>query len=260
MKADKYALYLKSVQTPKEDARFLVRRFPKIAGRPLRLLREDFCGTANLICEFVKLHRENRGIGIDSDRKPLNWCERNNFQELDADQKSRVTLCHADVLRVRSKPVDMIVALNYSYSVFHTRSGLTSYFKSVWQSLSSNGVFMLDVHGGSSVPVEDQQLWKLKEFQYIWEVTNFDPITHQIICKIHFILPDGRTLKNAFVYHWRLWTLPELREILEEIGFRDVHVLWEGTNPRTNMGNGILRRVQKGHSEGAWYAMIVGRK
>ena len=110
------------------------------------------------------------------------------------------------------------------------------------------------------MPIEDREVWNLKRFQYVWDVSKFDPVTHRMICKIHFAFPDGTHYKNAFVYDWRLWTLPELRELFDAAGFRNIHVLWEGTDPRTNMGNGILRRVQEGHAESAWYAMVVGQK
>ncbi len=154
----------------------------------------------------------------------------------------------------------MIVALNYSYSVFHTRAEMLRYLRAARKALLPRGIFILDVHGGSSVPIEDQEVWDLKQFSYVWEVSKFDPITHRIVCKIHFLLPDGTRLQNAFVYDWRLWTLPELRELFETAGFRNIHVLWEGTDTRTNMGNGILRRVRKGRAEEAWYAMVVGQK
>jgi SAM-dependent methyltransferase len=260
MKPDKFELYLQSVQMPKEDAQFLVRRFRQIAGRPLRVLREDFCGTANLLCEFVKMNPANQGIGIDSDAKPLRWCKTHNFKQMNSSQQCRISLLQENVLRARTKPVDMIVALNYSYSVFHTRDELLHYLKKAHTSLIGGGVFLLDVHGGSSVPVEDQEVWDLKGFQYVWDVSKFDPITHRMICKIHFAFPDGTASRNAFVYDWRLWTLPELRELFEAAKFRNIHVLWEGTDPETNMGNGLLRRVKQGHAEGAWYAMVVGQK
>ena len=260
MKRDKFALYLQSVQVPKQDAQFLSRRFQKITGRPLRKLREDFCGTANLLCEFVKMHRNNQGIGIDSDPKPLHWCKTTNFKQLKADQQRRITLLQKNVLTAQTPEVDMIVALNYSYSVFHARTELLLYLKKARKALIRDGLFILDVHGGSSVPIEDREVWNLKRFQYVWDVSKFDPVTHRMICKIHFAFPDGTHYKNAFVYDWRLWTLPELRELFDAAGFRNIHVLWEGTDPRTNMGNGILRRVQEGHAESAWYAMVVGQK
>ena len=260
MNPDKFHLYLQSVQTPYEDARFLSRRFKALNGRPLRFLREDFCGTANLLCEFIKLHPENRGIGIDSDAKPLRWCHTNNFQSLTSHQQRRIQLLEKDVLLAPDEPVEMVVALNYSYSVFHTKGELSRYLKRVRRSLIPGGVMLVDVHGGSAVPVEDQEVWDLGHFQYVWEVTSFDPVSHRILCKIHFAFPDGTRLRNAFVYDWRLWTLPELREIFEDCGFRNVHVLWEGTDPQTNMGNGVLRKVRRGRAEGAWYAMVVAQK
>ncbi len=134
------------------------------------------------------------------------------------------------------------------------------YLKQTMKALRPGGVFMLDAHGGSAVPVEDREVWALDGFQYTWEVSSFDPISHEIICKIHFAFPDGSRIKNAFVYRWRLWTLPELLELYDHAGFRNVHVLWEGTDPHTNLGNGILRRVSKGRAEGAWYAIVVGQK
>jgi hypothetical protein len=67
-------------------------------------------------------------------------------------------------------------------------------------------------------------------------------------------------MRDAFRYDWRLWTIPELTELFEEAGFRNIHVLWEGTDPKTNYGNGIMRRVARGHAEGAWYAMILGQR
>ncbi|MFN7589412.1 MAG: hypothetical protein ACK5UQ_13115, partial [Planctomycetota bacterium] len=66
--ADRHVLYQLSVQAPETDARFYDRWFRKYAGRPLRLLREDFCGTAVLACHHVKRHPENRAIGVD-----LHW-------------------------------------------------------------------------------------------------------------------------------------------------------------------------------------------
>jgi SAM-dependent methyltransferase len=260
MKRDKYELYLKSVQKPELDARHLSRRFQKLSGRPLRDLREDFCGTANLLCEFVKLNSLNKGMGIDLDQEPLDWCYAHNFKQLSFNQKNRISLYKRNVLTAHTAPVDMIVALNYSYSVFHTRKILLQYFKNVKKALRTGGVFVVDVHGGSEIPVENREIWRFNGFRYTWEVARFDPITHLILCKIHYGFPDGTQLKNAFVYDWRLWTIPELTELFESARFRNVHVLWEDTNSKTNMGNGVLRRVKKGHAEGAWYAMVVGQK
>jgi hypothetical protein len=71
--ADKHVLYQESVQSPEEDVRFFARRYKSLTGKPLRQFREDFCGTAKLSCEFVKLHRENTALGVDLDGSTLRW-------------------------------------------------------------------------------------------------------------------------------------------------------------------------------------------
>ena len=88
----------------------------------------------------------------------------------------------------------------------------------------------------------------------------FDPVTHHILCKIHFEFRDGTRMKNAFIYDLRLWTLPELRELMDEAGFSDIHVLWEGTDRNTGEGNGVFRRVERGGDEEAWIAYVIGQK
>ena len=59
-----------------------------------------------------------------------------------------------------------------------------------------------------------------------------------MLCHIHFSFPDGSKIKKAFTYDWRLWTLPEIRELLLEAGFQRATVYWEGTNEETEEGDG----------------------
>ena len=90
---DRHVLYQRSVQAPETDARFYSRWFTKYTGRPLRLLREDFCGTAVLATHFVKLHPENRAIGVDLHWPTLAWGRIHNVRPLlDAEQQQRLLL------------------------------------------------------------------------------------------------------------------------------------------------------------------------
>jgi hypothetical protein len=118
----------------------------------------------------------------------------------------------------------------------------------------------MDAWGGGEVQFILKERRRLHGFDYIWDQVKFDPITHEILCKIHFEFRDGTRLRNAFLYDWRLWTLPELRELMSEAGFEDVHVLWEGTDRKTGKGNGVFRRVRRGGDEKAWVAYVMGRK
>ena len=77
---------------------------------------------------------------------------------------------------------------------------------------------------------------------------------------IHFQFPDGSELRRAFCYHWRLWTLPEIREVLEEAGFQSVAMYWEGTDDETGEGNGEWFCTANGDADHGWVAYIVGIK
>ena len=76
------------------------KTFKKHAGRPLRFLREDFCGTAALCAEWVKEHPENRAMGIDYHEPTLNWGREHIMPLLDEDQRNRIELICDDVRHV----------------------------------------------------------------------------------------------------------------------------------------------------------------
>ena len=89
-------------------------------------------------------------------------------------------------------------------------------------------MFFLDAFGGPDASDLTKEKTKIDGFTYIWEQAEFEPVTRRILCHIHFKFPDGSKIKRAFTYDWRLWTLPELRELLIEAGFARVRVYWEG--------------------------------
>jgi SAM-dependent methyltransferase len=258
--ADRHVLYQESVQSPEEDARFFSRYYEKTTGRPLRLFREDFCGTALLSCEFVRLDADNRALGVDLHAPTLAWARAHNFSRLSPAEQTRVHLVRKNVLESTRPRSDATAALNFSYSVFKTRSEMARYIRTAYAGLKPGGMFFMDAWGGGQTQFIMKEKRRLHGFTYVWEQAEFDPITHDILCKIHFEFRDGTRMRNAFVYDWRLWTLPELRELMTDAGFFDVHVLWEGTNRKTGKGNGVFRRVERGGDEEAWVAYVVGRR
>lgn len=260
--ADRHDLYQRSVQAPETDAAFYARWFKKYTGRELRVLREDFCGTALLACHHVRRHPDNRAIGVDLDGPTLAWGRKHNVAPLlDDEQQRRLTLLQKNVLDVQSPKADTILALNFSYSVFKTRAALGAYIRNCYRSLAPGGVLFVDAWGGPDVLQQQTDRTRQRGgFTYLWEQRRYDPISHEITCAIHFEFQDGSKLKNAFLYDWRLWTLAELRELFVEAGFHDVHVLWEGTDHKTGGGNGIFRRKERGDMDEAWISIVVGRK
>ena len=97
------------------------------------------------------------------------------------------------------------------------------------------------------------------DFTYIWEQASFNPIDSCMTCHIHFEFPDKSRMDKAFSYHWRLWTLPEIREILYEAGFSKVDIYWEGTDEDKNEGNGIYTPSRIGDADPGWVCYIVAQ-
>lgn len=259
--ADKHVLYQLSVQAPEPDAAFFARYYQKYTGAPLRVLREDFCGTALISCHWVRRHRDNRAIGVDLCGDTLAWARQHNVATLlDAGQQRRLSLIQDDVRAVQRPRAQFIAVLNFSYSVFQRRQDLGAYLQNCHRSLESGGLMFLDAWGGPLVQQEHTDRHRNHGFDYLWEQRSFDPIHNHIVCSIHFEFRDGTRLRHAFEYDWRLWSLPELVELFTEAGFVDVHVLWESTDHRTNRGNGVFRRKQVGEADDTWIAYVVGQR
>jgi hypothetical protein len=256
---DRHALYQRAVQTPDVDAAFLDRLYRRHAGRPAILFREDFCGTAALSCGWVQLSPRCRALGVDLHGPTLRWGKKHNLSLLSDEQRSRLTLVQANVLDLRQPKADIVAAFNFSYSVFKTRAQLQAYADNARRSLASGGLLVMDAWGGhlTQQPHTDRKRMK-GGVTYLWEQVSFDPITHEIECRIHFEFKRGRAMRNVFTYDWRLWTLPELQEVMQQAGLQDVHVLWEGSTP-SGQGDGVFRRRTRGDADAAWIAYVVGR-
>lgn len=257
--ADKHDLYQKSVQEPDADIRLIQTAFRSEFGRPARTLREDFCGTALLASRWVQTHRDNRAWGIDLDPEPLDWGREQNLAPLTPDQAARVKLIEGNVLDIGHERVDVTVAFNFSYLVFLERRSLLDYFKRAISTLDSEGVLILDIYGGADAQRTSEEPREVDDdFDYVWDQHRFDPIHHHAINYIHFRFVDGSEMSRAFRYDWRLWTIPEIRELLVEAGFAKTLVYWEGTDRKTGEGNDVFRPRESAPDDPAWISYIVG--
>lgn len=258
--ADRHVLYERSVQNVEAELDFVDRVYRKLRSRPALRMREDFCGTGNTSAEWVRRRSDNVAFGLDIDRKTLDWGMKRHVASLTAEQRSRINLLERNVLEPGDAVnMDCILAMNFSYWIFHTRQAMREYFASVHQSLARDGVFFLDFYGGSEAFVDVEERRKLKGFTYVWEQASFNPITHGVRCYIHFEFPDGTRMNRAFRYDWRVWTLPEIRELLAEAGFRTVTVYWEGDDGKGG-GNGIFRPTGKGEACETFVCYIVAER
>lgn len=260
-KADIHELYELSVQNVEHEVEFLQQTFRSLSGRTAYLLREDFCGTASASCQWVRQGPDFQAIGVDIDPSVLEWGRHNRVGRLAPEDRARVRLIESDVLDVETPPVDILVAFNFSYFIFDTREAMRTYFRRVYDALKDDGVFFCDMFGGPEAQEETREKTKHKKhgFTYIWEQAEFHPVTHYMRTHIHFKFKDGSKIKNAFTYEWRLWTPPEIRELLLEAGFRTATVYWEGED-EDGEGNGEFNPDERGEADLAWIAYIVAEK
>lgn len=257
-RSDRYDLYEASVQCPEAEVRFADRQFRKAFDRKPNVLREDFCGTGWLACEWVAQGKGRRAVGVDLDPVPLQWGEERHRAPM-GEAGGRVELIEGDVRTVGGRRADVLMALNFSYMVFHERDELLEYFKAARSHLNREGLLILDVFGGTEAQEELEETTEKDDFDYVWDQDAFDPLSHRIRCYIHFRFPDGSEMKRAFAYDWRLWTVPELKDVLRDAGFDDIEVHVENIG-KDGWGNGVYRKVEKIEPCEGFVAYVIARK
>jgi len=262
--ADPQRLYERSVQCPEAEVDFLQEHFRRLRGRDARHLREDFCGSAAICCEWVRRDGANTALGLDLDPAVLAWAEANNLSALDDHQRQRLQLRQANVLTAHAdRDLDVVAAMNFSYWLFRDRDRLRDYFRSVHQVLAPHGVFFLDAYGGYDAFREIVEERTVEDtdgrFTYRWEQASYNPIDGAMDCHIHFAFPDGSELPRAFSYRWRLWTLPEIRELLAEAGFRRVVVYWQGWDANGEP-DGRFEPAEQADADAGWICYLSAEK
>lgn len=257
---DKYKYYIASVQSPKADVEYFDQVWQELRpNKKLTLLREDFCGTFIVCCQWVKSKSYRRAIGVDIKKTPLEYGYKTHYLQLTSHQKKRINTCCMDVLSAKAPHAQMIVANNFSYYIFKERQDLLRYFSLAYKKLHKDGLFIIDCFGGSQCYEPNEDEVEYEDFSYFWDQNDFDPITNYAQFDIHFKLKGEKKRCKVFSYDWRMWSIPELREVLAEAGFTQSHVYWEGTT-EDGEGDGHYERKERGESCQAWTAYIVSEK
>lgn len=255
-RADRHVLYEQAVQDPKTDVATLAKLYKKIRKKPARSFREDFCGTATLSTEWVKGGSDRTAYGVDLDLPTLEWGREHNIGSLDVLDAQRIELALGNVLTARGPKADLTAALNFSYCCLKERKQLLAYFKNARRNMTKDGLFFLDVLGGTETMGPDENRHDLDGFTYRWKQHCFDPLTHELYCTIAFFFSDGSKLAPAFEYDWRLWTMPELCDVLDEAGFSRTHRLWEKTDKKGN-GTGRFYEPKRVENQESWWTYLV---
>jgi SAM-dependent methyltransferase len=255
---DKYKYYEKSVQNVGFDVEFVRDQYKHFRGKAPRVLREDFCGTGKLMCEWVKDHKDNVAFGLDLDPEPVNWGKEKHYAKLNDNQQKRVTYNLKNVLAPIKERPDAVGAFNFSYFIFKERKTLLEYFKAIHKNLKDDGMFFLDIFGGPESQTLQVEETEHDKFSYYWDCDKFNPLTHDCLFHIHFKV-KGKKYREAFTYDWRFWTLPEVRDVLLEAGFSDVKTYWEGDDEEGG-GDGEFYLSNEEENCESWVTYIAAIK
>lgn len=252
-------LYELCAQNPSRDVRMLRAMHE---GDP-RVLGEDFSGTAALSRAWVALSPRARAVAVDHDPEPL----------ARARGVRRLKVVCDDVTKAPDG-ADVIGVLNFSICEIHSRRALVKYLKHARSRLNRGGIFVADIYDGSDAFMTGRivQYVKLPEqagaasggrVRYEWEQRHADPLTARVINAMHFtVTRAGRRvrLEDAFVYDWRLWSVPELRDAMLDAGFGVTQVYPRTADATDADGNLYVRPIDDPLDVGdSFSAYVVGR-
>lgn len=257
---DRYDLYEQCAQNPARDVRML----RAIHGGDPRTLGEDFCGTAALSRAWIDLLPRGRAVAVDHDADPLARARAR------AGVGKRMKIVRADVMDAND-PVDLIAVLNFSICEIHSRRALVRYLKHARGRLAADGALVLDIYDGSDAFLTGRVVQNLRSakvprarIRYEWEQRHADPLTGRVLNAMHFTVTGAgprQRFEDAFVYDWRLWSVPELQEAMTEAGFSGTEVFARVAEAMDSEGNLYISPIADPSEVGESFSVyVVGRK
>lgn len=261
---DRHALYESCVQSAEETVPLL----RAIHGDDPRVLGEDFSGTAAVSREWVRTVPDGTATAQDLDSETIDAGRAAARTELvDGDRLSWLV---GDV-RDGGAEADVVYVGNFSICELHARADLVAYLRATRARLKPGGVVVCDLYGGDTAysigsaervePGPEPGTHVL----YTWEQREADPLTARVLNVIHFEIQDEDDatlveLVEAYVYDWRLWSVPELREAMLEAGFAETEVHGRRPDAIDDEGMAYVLAIEDPEDlDETWDVLVVGR-
>ena len=204
---------------------------------PARVLNEDFAGSGAVSRAWVKSDPASVAVATDMDGGPLRFGREQAAAE--GIEQSRIVWREADVGEPNEvEPqtrADAIFVGNFSIGELPTRADLMTYLRSAHERLAHGGVLVCDTYGGAAafrtglVHRTHPGRQPGERILYTWEQRSIDPFTARVENALHFRVERAGEIVaehfDAFVYRWRLWSVPELQDAMMEVGFAETRVM-----------------------------------
>lgn len=250
---DQHDCYELCVQSPRHVAPFL----HALHGGEPTVLREDFSAAAALsrrwIADGLRAGTKRRAVAVDLDPDILARAARENEA---AGMSDAIRLIQGDCTQLPVSPADacdIIFVGNFSIGYIHDRAALLRHLRASRDRLAlgnagfGGGILVCDTYSGPSAfkeaSITRTHPGRTRELvRYTWEQREADALTAMVTNVLHFQVEiDGEVVArfpDAFTYHWRLWSIPELREALLESGFTSTEVHQDVTDRPTPITHG----------------------
>jgi SAM-dependent methyltransferase len=255
---DKHILYELCVQSPIDTVPML----RAMHGGDPRVLSEDFAGSAALSYLWADSAPDARAIAVDLDEAAL-------MRRPDHLRVARIVGDVRTATNAAEHPCDVLFVGNFSIGYLHTRPELVAYLRHARSRLKPGGVFVCEIYGGESAfltgeVTRDHRLPDGRRVRYTWEQREANPLTGMVTDVLHFrVERAGRVeckLPDAFVYRWRLWSVPELRDAMVEAGFSTMEVYDRTPDATDAEGNAFMIPVSGDEDvEDSFIVCVAGR-
>jgi len=226
-----------------------------VHGRSPRVLREDFAGSASLARQWSSSVKGGRAIAVDRDAEPLERAQ------------ATVQCVVSDVIKCRER-ADVVAWTNFCVGELHTRQELLKHLRHARRCLLPGGALVMDIYGGSHAMERGLHLRELRgpsgEFiTYTFEQRHTNAFTGRVVNALHFKVqpkgsPRAKHFRDAFVYDWRLWSIPELADAVLEAGFPSSEVHDRAGVAMDHRGK-IRKTAAPAPDSDDWVAFVVAR-
>jgi len=169
----------------------------------------------------------------------------------------------------KTAAADIVFVGNFSIGYIHTRQMLVKYFKRCRSRLKRGGVVIIDTYGGATSHTTGSLKRKFKlpdgrTVHYTWQQRAANPITAMVENALHFRVEHKgeivQDIPDGFIYHWRLWTVPELHDAMNEAGLRRIEVFDQVPQAKDGNNRFVMQPIDGSEMDDSFAVLVSGRK